>query len=79
MPLDLGSEEPLALPIFANNVLGLLLIDSGASAQFVNIEFCKKNNLAIDIKTMPNSLILADGEPSPRGITHTCTLSLQIN
>ena len=78
---DLGSEEPLTLPIIVNNLLSTsLLIDSGASSQFIDVDYVSHINLEMILKPESQDLILADGKLSPiRKITHTCTLKLTIN
>ena len=56
------------------------MIDSGASSQFIDLDFALGLNLALDKKTTPEDLVLADGVRSKVGqITHTCTLKLMID
>ena len=57
-----------------------LMIDSGASSQFIDREYAEKHNLTLTLKNKPENLILADGKASIVGqITHTCTLRLAID
>jgi hypothetical protein len=78
---DLGSEDPLTLPVVVNETLSAsLLMDSGTSSQFIDVTYAERMNLNLDIKPEAQDLILADGEPSPVGkITHTYTLKLTID
>jgi hypothetical protein len=78
---DLGSEDPLTLPVIVNNSLSAsLLMDSGASSQFIDVDYAERMNLEMTLKPESQDLILADGKPSPIGkITHTCTLKLTID
>ena len=76
---DLGAEEPLTLPSTVDHQFpASLLIDSGASSQFVDIDFWERHGIALKPKPSPESLILTNGEASPVGkITHTCSLYLR--
>ena len=78
---DLGSEEPLTLPVIVNDSLSAsLLMDSSASYQFIDVDYAGCMNLEMTLKPESQDLILADGKPSPIGkITHTCTLKLTID
>ena len=78
---DLGSEEPLTLPVIVNDSLSAsLLIDSGTSSQFIDVDYAGRMNLEMTLKPEFQDLILADGKPSPIGkITHTYTLKLTID
>ena len=56
------------------------MIDSRTSSQFINLDFALGLNLALDKKTTPEDLVLADGVCSKVGqITHTYTLKLMID
>ena len=79
--MDLGSKEPLTLPDIINDSLSAsLLMDSGASSQFIDVHYMRCINLEMTLKPKSQDLILADGKPSPIGkITHTHTLNLTIN
>ena len=79
--IDLGSEDSLTLPIIVNNSLSTsLLIDSGASSQFIDVDYVEHINLEMTLKPESQDLILANGKPFPiRKITHTCTLKLTID
>ena len=78
---DLGAEEPLTLPATVDHSIpASLLIDSGASSQFADIDFCRKHSITLKPKPSSESLILADREASPVSqITHTCTLHLRVD
>ena len=78
---DLGSEEPLTLPVIVNDSLSaFLLMDSGASCQFIDVDYAGRMNLEMTLKPESQDLILADGKPSPiRKIIYTCTLKLTID
>ena len=79
--MDLGSEEPLTLPVIVNNSLfDSLLIDSGAGSQFIDVDYMRCMNLESTLKLESQDLILGDGKPSPIAkITHTYTLKLTID
>ena len=79
--MDLGSEKPLTLPVIVNDSLSAsLLTDSGASSQFIDVDYAGYMNLEMTLKPESQDLILADGKPSPIAkITHTCTLKLTID
>src|SRR5258706_2556123 len=63
---DLRSEDPLTLAITVNNSLSAsLLIDSGASSQFIDVDYAEHMNLEMTLKPESQDLILADGKPSP--------------
>ena len=63
---DLGSKEPLTLPIVVNNSLSTsLLIDTSASSQFFDIDSVGHMNLKMILKPESQDLILTDGNPSP--------------
>ena len=56
------------------------MIDSRASSQFIDLDFALGLNLALDKKTTPEDLVLADRVRSKvEQITHTCTLKLMID
>ena len=78
---DLGSEKPFTLPIVVNDSLrASLLMDFGASSQFIDVDYFGHMNLEMILKPESQDLILADGKPFPIGkITHTCTLKLTID
>ena len=79
--MDLGSEEPLTLPIIVNDSLStFLLIDSSSCSQFIDVDYAGRMNLEMSLKPESQDLILANGKPSPIGkITYTCTLKLTID
>ena len=78
---DLGSDDPITLPCTVNeNHHATCMIDSGASSQFIDLDFALGLNPALDKKTTPEDLVLADRVRSKVGqITHTCTLKLMID
>jgi len=78
---ELGSEDPLILPCLINeNHSASRMIDSGASSQFIDLDFALSLNLPLDLKRKPEDLVLADRVPFKVGqITHTCSLRLTIN
>src|SRR5258706_12442468 len=56
------------------------MVDSGSSSQFIDLDFALNLNLKLDLKPVPEDLVLADGLRSKVGqITHTCTLRLTID
>jgi len=78
---DLGSEDPLTLSCFVNeDFLATCMVDSGASSQFIDLDFALNLNLSLAPKEKPEDLVLADGARSIVGlIAHTCTLKLAID
>ena len=78
---ELGSDDPITLPCFVNNThQATCMVDSGASSQFIDLDFTLNLNLKLDLKPKPEDLVLADGLRSKVGqITHTCTLKLMID
>ena len=78
---DLWSKEPLTLPVIVNDSLpASLLMHSGASSQFIDVDYVGCMNLKMTLKPESQDLILADMKPPPIGkITHTCTLKLTID
>ena len=55
------------------------MIDSGASTQFLDLDFAVKNNLPLDLKPKPETLIVVDGREATSQLTHTCTMNLTID
>jgi len=78
---ELGSEYPFILPCLVNeNHSASCIIDSGASSQFIDLDFALSLNLPLDFKRKPEDLVLADGVRSKVGqITHACSLRLTID
>ena len=78
---DLGLEDPLMLSCFINeDILATCMIDSGASSQFLDLDFAINMNLPLVPKGKPEDLVLADGARSIiEQITHTCNLKLAID
>ena len=58
---------------------GSAMIDSGASTQFIDLDFAVKNNLPLTFKPKPETLIVVDGRQAENQLTHTCTLDLTID
>jgi len=78
---DLGSENPLTLSCFVNeDFSATCMVDSGASFQFIDLDFPLNLNLLLATKEKPKDLVLADRARSIVGqITHTCTMKLAID
>ena len=77
---DLGCNEPMIVPVrLNNNTAGSAMIDSGASTQFIDLDFAVKNNLPLTLKPKPETLIVVDGREAESQLTHTCTLDLTID
>jgi len=78
---DLGSEDPLTLSCFMNKDFpATCMVDSGASSQFIDLDFALNLNLPLAPKEKTEDLVLADGAHSIVGqIIHTCTLKLAID
>ena len=82
---DLGCGNPMVIPVAIrkNNcqeswLSASAMIDSGASTQFIDPDFASQLRLTLDLKPIPESLIVVDGrEAAP--LTHTCTLDLLID
>ena len=51
------------------------MIDSGASTELINLEFAERLSLRLDLKLVPESLIVVDGR-KVAPLTLTCTLDL---
>jgi len=78
---DLRSEDPLTLSCFVNEDFpATCMVDSGASSQFIGLDFALNLNLPLAPKQKPEDLVLADGARSIVGqIIHTCTWKLAID
>jgi len=77
--LDLGSQQPLTLKAIANGITTVVMIDSGASSQFVDVNFLNRHHLVPRQKRFPESLCLADGSETRQGkITHEIDLELHL-
>lgn len=86
MSADLGCNQPMVVPVQLNQgtpansgTSGLAMIDSGASTQFIDIDFAAKHNLQLTLKPRPETLIVVDGREANNRLTHTCTLNLTID
>ena len=80
---DLGCNEPMVVPAIlqsgSTSASSAAMIDSGASTQFLDLDFAVKNNLPLDLKPRPETLIVVDGREATAPLTHTCTLNLMID
>ena len=76
---DLGCDEPMVIPVSIGDITGSAMIDSGASTQFLDLDFAVKYKLPLDLKTNPDTLIVVDGREAETQLTHTCTLNLTID
>ena len=78
---ELGLEDPPVLPCLVNeNHSASCMIDSGASSQFIDLDFVLWLNLPLDLNRKPKDLVLADRVHSKVGqITHTCSFRLTID
>ena len=76
---DLGTDEPMIVPVRLNKeTTGTAMIDSGASTQFIHLDFAVKNNLPLTQKPMPETLIVVDGSEAENQLLHSCTLELTV-
>ena len=58
---ELGCNEPMIVPARLNkDTTGSAIIDSGASTQFIDLDFAVKNNLPLTLKPKPETLIVVD-------------------
>ena len=70
----------MIVPVRLNkNTTGSPMIDSGASTQFIDLDFVVKNNLPLTLKPKPETLIVVDGREAESQLTHTCTLDLNVD
>ena len=77
---DLRCNEPMIVPVGLNkNTTGSAMIDSGASTQFIDLDFAVKNNLPLTLKPKPETLIVVDRREAESQLTHTCTLDLTVD
>ena len=82
---NLGCNQPMVIPVTlqptygSSPVPGSTMIDSGASTQFLDLDFAVKNNLPLDLKPKPETLIVVDGREATSQLTHTCTMNLTID
>ena len=76
---DLECNEPMIVPVRLNkDTTGSAMIDSGASTQFIDLDFAVKNNLPLTLKATPETLIVVDGRQAESQLTHACTLALTV-
>ena len=53
------------------------MIDSGASMQFIDLDFVLRNNLPLTLKPKPETIIVVNGREAENPLTHTVlTLTL---
>ena len=84
-PTDLGCNQPMVIPVIlqltsgSSPVPGSAMIDSEASTQFLDLDFAVRNNLPLDLKPKPETLIVVDGREATNQLTHTCTMNLTID
>ena len=80
-PLDLGSLEQLVIScVVQSNLAASAMIDCGATSQFMDEEFARKNGFEIRVKRYPERLELADGKETQAGlITHDAVVTLRID
>ena len=77
---DLGCNEAMIVPVRLNkDTTGSAMMDSGASTQFIDLDFAVKNNLPLTLQPTPGTLIVVDGREPENQITHTCTLKLTVH
>ena len=82
---NLGCNQPMVIPVTlqltsgSSPVPGSTMIDSGASTQFLDLDFAVNNNLPLDLKPKPETLIVVDGREATSQPTHTCTMNLTID
>lgn len=76
--------NPLVIPVVITQhtnppVPAFALIDSGATSNFVDIEFVKLRNLQLQEISQPVAIHVIDGRPIESGdITHACAMALTI-
>ena len=74
---DLGYNEPMIVPVRLNRgTTGSAMIDSGASTQFIDLDFAVKNNLPLTFRATPETLIIIDRREAKNQLTHMCTIEL---
>ena len=65
---DSGNEDPIILPCIVNtSINSVLMIDSGASSSFIDLEFCLQEEIPLNKKNKVQYLNLADGSVSKEG------------
>jgi len=55
------------------------MLDSGATSQFIDSEFCRENNFKLQKKETPETLTVVNGRTGENLITYKATLALNIN
>ena len=70
----------MIVPVRLNkNTTGFAMIDSGASTQFIDLDFVVKNNQPLTLKPKPETLIVVDVREAESQLTHSCTLDLTVD
>ena len=80
---NLGCNQPMVIPVTLQHtgtpVPSSAMINSRVSTQFLDLDFAVKNNLPLDLKPKPETLIVVDGREATSQLTHTCTMNLTID
>lgn len=78
---DLGAESPLTLScVLSENVSSVVMLDSGASSQFMDHDFAIRCGFKLIPKKRPEPLTLVDGKPSSAGpLTHIVRMPICID
>ena len=64
----------MVVPVCLNeDTTGSAMIDSGASTQFIDIDFVVKTNQPPTLKPKPETLIVIDGRETKSQLTNACT------
>ena len=70
----------MIIPVHLNkDITASAMIASGASTQFIDLDFAVKNNLPLTLKPTPETLIVVDEIEAENQLTHTCTLDLTVD
>ena len=78
--VELGSHEPMIVTVRLNkSTTDSAMIDSGASMQFIDLDFAVKNHLPLTLKPKPETLIVVDGREAESQLTHSCTFDLTVD
>src|SRR5690606_10160201 len=61
---DLGDDKPIALNCKLNDSIdAVVMIDSGASTQFIDLDYCTAKGIDLHRKEMPGYVTTIDGRP----------------
>lgn len=80
LPLGLlRPSNPEGFPSLQDSVIPTFgLVDSGATANFIDLDFCKEHDLPLTEKAHPVPLFVIDGRPIKSGaVTHSVSLVVQ--